>query len=160
MVDIILGATVLLLAAGVIGSFVPMMPGALLSMIGVTLYWWSTGFTSPSIPVVILLYFTAFTALIFDLFAGAVGSKAGGASNKTVQMASIAGILFFFIGGPLGTIIGVTAVVLAREYLLTGKPEKSLKTAIYTTGSILGSSIVQGVLTGLALIIFISALLI
>ena len=160
MIDLILGLSVLLLVAGVIGSFAPLVLGALLSIIGVSLYWWSTGFTQPSIVVVVLLYLTALTALLFDLFAGAIGSKAGGASNKTVQMAAIAGLVFFFITGPIGMIAGVTGVVLAREYLITGESKKSLKAAAYTAISVLGSAIIQGFLTGLTLIIFLAALLI
>lgn len=160
MADLITGLTLLLLIAGVIGSFVPLVPGALLSIAGVTLYWWGTGFTQPNIVVVALLYLTALTAFIFDLFAGAIGSKAGGASNKTVQMAAIAGLIFFFIAGPVGTILGVAGVVLAREYLLTGESDKSMKAAIYTSISVLGSAIIQGFLTGLTLVIFLLALLI
>ena len=148
-----------LLIAGVIGSFVPLAPGALISIIGVTVYWWSTGFSSPHLLIVLLMYLTAFTALFFDLFAGAVGSKAGGASNKTVQMSAIAGILFFFVGGPVGTIIGITAVVFLREYLLTGESMESLNAAIYTIVSVLGSALVQGVMTGLTLLIFLAVLL-
>lgn len=148
----------ILLIAGVIGSFVPLAPGALISIIGVTVYWWSTGFSSPGLLAVFLMYATALTALFFDLFAGAVGSKAGGASDKTVQMSAIAGLLFFFVGGPLGTIIGITAVVFLREYLLTGESMKSSKAAIYTIVSVLGSALVQGAMTGLTLLIFLAAL--
>lgn len=151
-------ATVLLIA-GVIGSFVPLAPGAFISIIGVTVYWWSTGFSSPNLLIVLLMYLTALTALFFDLFAGAIGSKAGGASDKTVQMSAIAGILFFFIGGPVGTIIGITAVVFLREYLLTGESMKSSKAAIYTIVSVLGSALVQGAMTSLTLLIFLAALL-
>lgn len=160
MADLILGIAILLLVAGFIGSFVPLVPGALVSIVGVTLYWWSTGFTEPNLFAVVLLYFTALTAFIFDLFAGAIGSKAGGASNKTVQMAAVAGLIFFFLAGPIGTVAGVAVVVLAREYLLTGKKDKSLKAAFYTAISVLGSAIIQGFLTGLTLVIFLLTLVI
>ncbi|MFB6114698.1 MAG: DUF456 family protein, partial [Candidatus Nanohalobium sp.] len=84
--------TAVLLILGVVGAFLPMMPGALLSLAGLSVYWWSTGFTQPHIPIVLLLYMTGLTALIFDPFAGAIGSKAGGASDKTVHAAAIAGL--------------------------------------------------------------------
>jgi uncharacterized protein YqgC (DUF456 family) len=158
--DIILILTLALLVAGVIGSFLPLVPGSLISIAGISIYWWSTGFTQPSALPLILMYLTAFTALIFDLFAGAIGSKAGGASDKTVQMAAIAGLIFFFVAGPIGTIVGITAVVLMREYLLTGDPEISLRAAFYTIVSVLGSAIIQGALTGLTIGIFILTLII
>lgn len=158
--ELILGLTVAFLVAGIIGSFLPLVPGALLSIVGISIYWWSSGFAEPSIFLLILLYLTAFTAMVFDFFAGAIGSKAGGASDKTVQMAAIAGIVFFFIAGPVGTIAGITAVVLVREYLLTGDPEISTRAALYTIISVLGSAVIQGALTGLTLVIFLLTLVI
>lgn len=159
MIDLFLAAALVLLVAGVVGSFVPMAPGAVFSILGVSLYWWSTGFSEPGSAVLILLYLTSITALVFDLFAGAIGSKFGGASSETVKMSAIAGLLFFFIGGPVGTIVGITIVVLLREYLLTGKPLGSMKAAFYTIVSILGSALVQGLMTGLTLLIFLGSLL-
>ena len=145
--------TFVLLIAGVVGSLVPMIPGAFISLIGVTYYWWSTGFSQPHILLVLLLYMTGLTALLFDWFAGALGSKAAGASDSTVRAAALAGILFFFIGGPIGTFVGIAGVVYVREYLLKGDKEKSMKAALYTAGSMLGSTLVQGFLTGVMLII-------
>lgn len=158
--DLLTGLAIVLLIVGVIGAFAPMMPGALISLLGVSLYWWSTGFTQPNILIVILLYLTGFTALMFDWFAGAIGSKAGGASNKTVHAAAIAGIVFFFVAGPFGTIAGIALVVYLREYLLTQDSDGSLEAALYTTASMLGSTLIQGVLTGLMLLIFLTTLLI
>lgn len=148
-----------LLIAGVVGSFVPLAPGALISIIGVTVYWWSSGFSNPNTLALILMYLTALTALFFDLFAGALGSKAGGASDKTVQMSAIAGGLFFFVGGPLGTVIGITAVVFLREYLLTGESMESSRAALYTVVSVLGSTLVQGAMASLTLLIFLIVVL-
>lgn len=159
MIDLFAAIALVLLIAGVAGSFIPMAPGAVFSLAGVTVYWWSTGFTEPGIFAVVLLYLTALTALFFDLFAGAIGSKAGGASSKTVHMAAIAGLVFFFIGGPLGTIIGIAAVVYLREYLLTGESRGSLKAALYTVISTLGSAIVQGIMTGITLALFLATLI-
>lgn len=158
--EIVLGLAFVLLLAGVIGSFLPMMPGALFSLIGLTIYWWSTGFTGPHILIVVLLYMTGLTALLFDWFAGAIGSKAGGASDSTVKAAAVAGILFFFIGGPVGTFVGIAGVVYLREYLITEDSDRSLKAAFYTTASMLGSTLVQGFLTGIMLVILILTVLI
>ncbi len=158
--EVLTVVALLLLVVGVVGAFLPMMPGALISLIGVTVYWWSTGFTQPHILIVVLLYLTGLTALLFDLFAGAIGSKAGGASDRTVHAAAVAGILFFFVGGPFGTIVGIALVVYLREYLLTDDSDKSFKAALYTTASMLGSTLVQGVLTGLMLLILVATLLI
>lgn len=151
--EMFVGLAFVLLVLGVVGSFLPMMPGALLSLVGISVYWWSSGFSEPHVLIVILLYLTGFTALLFDMFAGAIGSKAGGASNSTVHASAVAGILFFFVGGPIGTIIGITLVVYFREYLLTEDSNKSMKATIYTTASMLGSALVQGGLTCLMLII-------
>lgn len=147
--------TLLLLLIGFIGSFTPLIPGALFSVTGITVYWWSTGFSEPGVFIMFLIYLTGLSALLFDIFAGAVGSKIGGASNKTVQMAAIAGIIFFFVAGPLGTLAGITGVVMAREYLLTGEKDMSIRKALYTGLSVMGSALIQGFLTGFMLVVFL-----
>ena len=159
-VEVVLVLALVLLLAGIVGSFLPMMPGAVFSLVGLTIYWWNTGFTRPHVLIVALLYMTGLTALLFDWFAGAVGSKAGGASDSTVKAAAAAGILFFFVGGPVGTFVGIAAVVYLREYLITEDSDRSLKAALYTTASMLGSTLVQGFLTGMMLLILVLTVLI
>ncbi len=148
-----------LLVLGIIGSLTPMVPGALLSLAGVLVYSWSTGFADPNVLVLILLVLTGLTALIFDWLAGSVAAKAGGASNRTTIASGIIGLLAFFVAGPVGTVVGVALTVYIREFLRTGENNQSLKAGIYSAVGVLGSSLVQVVLTAMMLIIFLLTLI-
>lgn len=149
----------ILLIAGVIGSIIPMMPGALLSLLGIAVY----GFISenPNIWFILFGLITGILALIFDWLAGSVAASYGGASKKTSVAAGIAGFFgFFLLGGPIGLIIAVGIVVFLREYLIHQNEKDSAKAAIYASIGILGSTIIQTILTLSILLGFILTLVI
>lgn len=147
-----------LLIGGVIGSIVPTVPGALLSLLATAVYI----ATSPN-PSLIYIFFSiavAGFALMADWLGGTVAAKYGGASNKTSLMAGFAGVIgFIFFGGPLGMTVLIAATVYIREYLIHGDKNISGKGALYATLGILGSTIIQIFLTFLVLLIFILTLI-
>lgn len=137
---------VVLLVLGVAGSVVPLVPGALLSLAGVLGYWWATGFTSPGPLALALLIGGALLALAVDLFAGAVAAHAGGASRRTTLLAAVVGLALLPFAGPLGVVAGVALTVFAVEFRRED-PVASLRTAGYATVGMLGSALVQALLT-------------
>lgn len=137
-----------------------MMPGAILSLAGIGLYWWSTGFTEPGALFMVFGVTAGVIALLTDWFGGAFTAKAGGASNRTMIAAGIAGFLLFFVAGPIGILVGTGGVVFLRESMRTGNRDKSAKAALYSTLGVLGSSIVQFSMTVAILIGFIVAVII
>lgn len=146
-----------LLIAGVVGSIVPMLPGALFSLAGIIVYYFYT--PDPGLFFTAFLVLTAVFALATDWFAGSIAAKYGGASSKTSLMAGIAGVLgFIFLGGPIGLAVAVAATVLVREYLIHGNEQKGLKAAFYATIGILGSAVIQTFLTASILVAFLLAL--
>lgn len=148
-----------LLVAGVVGSIVPMLPGALFSLVGIVVYYFYT--SDPGLFFTAFLGLTAVFALATDWFAGSIAAKYGGASNKTSLMAGIAGVLgFIFLGGPIGLAVAVAATVLVREYMIHGKSEKGLKAAFYATIGVLGSAVIQTFLTAAILVAYLVALLV
>ncbi|QGA80763.1 DUF456 domain-containing protein [Candidatus Nanohalobium constans] len=151
---------IILLFAGVIGSIVPMAPGALFSLAGVIIYFFST--EDPSILFTVFGILTAGFTLLVDWFAGSIAAKYGGASSKTSLAAGIGGLIGFIVtaGNPLGLAAGVALTVLIREYLIHGGERDSLKAAVYATIGVLGSSIVQAVLTASILIAFLISMVI
>lgn len=151
---------VVLMVLAVVGSVTPMVPGALLSIAGIVVYWWSTGFTRPG-PVFLAGFLLAGTiAVLTDYFAGIVAAKAGGASTKTSVVAGLIGFLLLFVLGPIGILVGVAGTVLVREFLRTGDFEGSAKAAFYSTVGVLGSTLVQLIITLSLLAAFLIALLV
>jgi uncharacterized protein YqgC (DUF456 family) len=148
-----------MLIVGVVGSIVPMMPGALISLLGVAVY----GFVlnDPSTLFIVFASLTGTVALVFDWLAGSIAASYGGASKKTSIAAGIAGFLgFFLLGGPFGLVVAVGTAVSLREYLIHSDEQDSMKAALYASIGVLGSAVVQAVLTASILLGFLLTLVI
>ncbi|WP_335998697.1 DUF456 domain-containing protein [Halorientalis halophila] len=142
---------------GVVGSLVPLVPGALLSVSGVLLYWWSTGYADPSLPVLIALVSLGLVVIAVDWFAGAISAKVSGAGTGTTVLAGVAGFALFFVAGPVGIFAGVAGVVFLAELRRTGDAGSSARTAAYTTVGMFASTVAQFLLTGLLFLGFLLA---
>lgn len=134
-------------AAGVIGSFVPLLPGAVLSLGGVYLYWFATGYTEPGLLVLIGLTVVGLATVAVDWLGGAVAAKAGGASTRLAAAAGVVGLVGLVLAGPVGLFVGVAGTVFAVEYATGGDRDASLRAAAYTTVGLLATSVLQAVLT-------------
>jgi uncharacterized protein YqgC (DUF456 family) len=137
-----------LLAAGVVGSVVPFLPGGPLSLGGVYLYWWSTGYDEPGLLVLSGLTLLGLLAVAVDWLAGAVSAKAGGASTRTTVLATAVGFVGIFVAGPLGFLAGTAGTVLVLEYGEGGDLEGSVRAAGVTLLGMLTSNLLQVLLTG------------
>ena len=157
--DLFLAAALLLLSAGVVASFIPVIPGPILSLIGLGIYWWSTGFTQPGLIATVFIALLGVTAVIIDLAAGFIGAKAADASHTTALAAGLTAVILIPFTGPLGILIGaaVAAVLLERNQ---GKDLKeAFKTGLYTVAGMLASSLAGAFLTGLMLAVFVASVL-
>ncbi len=149
-----------LLVAGVVGSVVPGLPGPLLSIVGVYLHWWTTAYAEPGTAALVALTLVGLFALAVDVLASAVSTRAGGASWPVSVAASVAGLLLFFVAGPLGVAVGVAGTVFALSYLTTRDGADSARAALYATVGVLGSALVQALLTLSMLVAFVLVLVV
>lgn len=149
---------VALLVLGVVGAVTPLVPGALLSVTGVCLYWWSTGFGEPGAAFVVGVVVVGVGAFLVDWLASAISTKVGGASTTSAIAAAVVGTLAFFVAGPLGVIAGVALAVFATEYYLSGDVRQGSKASLYATIGLLGSTVVQVLVTVAILVGFLLAL--
>jgi uncharacterized protein YqgC (DUF456 family) len=155
--DLFFWVALVLLVLGVVGSVLPVLPGAILSVVAVLLYWWSSGFSDPSLLVVIGLLFVGLVALVTDYGAGVIAARVGGASTRTALLAGVVGFVLLFVFGPLGLVLGVAGTVFVLEYLEHEDAEQSGRRALYTTIGVLASSVVQVLLTLSILVGFVVA---
>lgn len=160
MVEALTLVAVGLLVLGVVGSVVPALPGALLSIAGVLLYWWSTGYADPSTPVLVGFLVVGLLAAAVDYLGGAVAAGAGGASRWTVVAAGVVGFVLFFPLGPLGVIMGVAGTVFALEFRRHGDVRRGGRAAVYAVVGVLGSAVVQALLTASMLVAFVLVVLV
>jgi hypothetical protein len=136
----------------VVGSLLPLVPGAAFSVAGVLLYWWQTGYADPGPFVLAGLLGLALLALVLDWFGGAVSASAGGASMTTTLAAAVVALPLTLVAGPLGLFLGVAGTVFAFDYYESRDPEGSARVALYTTVGMLASAVAQALLTGLVLL--------
>lgn len=144
-----------LLVGGVVGSVLPLIPGALLSLAGVYLHWWSTDFTDPGVLVLFVLTVIGLGAFLADYFGGAITARAGGASLLTTSLAVIVGFVLLFVTGPIGLLIGLAGTVFLAEYYRHRDAKAGAKTALYAMIGVIASTAAQVLLTTSLLVIFV-----
>ena len=137
--------TVVLLLAGIIMSFVPLVPGGAVSTLGITYYWATTNELGTAVFVGFITL--GVLTVAFDLLGSAISARAGGASIRTTIVAAVAAILLLFVLGPLGALLGVVGSVFLLEYLRHGDVRRGVKTAAVTAVGMLASTAMQVLLT-------------
>ena len=114
----------LLIILGLIGSFLPFMPGPLLIWLGALLWAWVDGFQAVGWPTLVVLGIVVLLAGASDLISTTFGTRKAGAGWKTVAGAiagGIAGAILLggvlpVIGTVLGTILGAVMGITVVEY--------------------------------------------
>ena len=146
---VLVGLAFVLLVAGVVGSLVPQVPGALLSLAGVYSYWYATG--RPGLGLLVTLTLVGVLTWVVDF--------AGGASTTTAVLAGVVALVLFFVTGPLGVILGVALTVFVVEFYRQRDARKGLQATLVTTAGMLASSFVQALLTGSILLAMVGVAL-
>ncbi|MFT4958637.1 MAG: hypothetical protein ACI9EZ_001969 [Halobacteriales archaeon] len=152
MVDLVVLVAVGLAVLGVVGSATPLVPGAVLSLAGIFLYWWHTGYGEPSTVTLIALTLLGLATMAVDYLAGLLSAKASGASLMTGVIAGLVGIALLFVAGPVGVVVGVAGTVFAVEYYRSGNREESFRRAVRTTVAMAGSTAIQILFTATLLV--------
>lgn len=154
---VILSATLLLV--GLVGVFVPLLPGAPLAWLGIFLYAYFTNFQE--LTLFTLLIFLALTALTFliDIAAPALGAQKYKASKYGILGALLgvgAGIVMM---GPIGIIIGPFLGSFIGELLAGKKYESAFRSSLGALVGFIASAFLKGVLVLTMLGFFLVALL-
>jgi uncharacterized protein YqgC (DUF456 family) len=108
---------------GLLGSFLPVVPGTLLVWLAVLFYAWPVdGFETFSPWVFALITLVGLVAGTADLWLPLLGAKSTGASWRTLAVGLLGGVLgTFLLPLPIfGTIVGYGAGVLLAEYVRHG----------------------------------------
>lgn len=103
-----LGA-ILLIAGGLAGMVLPVLPGPLLLFAGLWMAAWAEGFAFVGMKTLIALGVMAVLAYLADFAAGAFGARRSGASPRSVWGATLGAVVGIFFGLPgllLGPFIG------------------------------------------------------
>lgn len=113
--DVVTLVALVVLLVAVASAFVPGAPTGLVSLAGVFIYWWGSGFTDPGTVVLVTLVAVCLLAVLADWLGGVVAARVGGASTLTTLLAGLVGIVLLVFTGPLGMLVGSAATVFAVE---------------------------------------------
>lgn len=145
----------LAMAVGLVGTFAPLLPGAVLIWFGALAWAWADGFERVGWPTLLVLAVLVAASMAADVALTAFGAAKGGASWQGMLAAALAAIVGFILFNFLGAILGCLLGLLAWEtYRRGGDWRQAWKSS---GGAILGyvaSSAVRFAIGVVMLVIF------
>lgn len=141
MSSLLLLVAVGLLIAAVPASISPVLPGTVLTLLGLLVHWLGVG--TINTPVMLSLIALVVVVLALDAVAGVVAARAGGASWWTGAAGAAVGMLLVVVIGPIGLLVGFAVTVLGIELARGRSIEASLRATGYTMAATLGSKVAQ-----------------
>ena len=142
LVDIVVG---LLMAAGLVGTVLPMLPGAPLIFAGALLHAYATDFQTLGAGRLALLAVLAVAASGLEYVAGALGARRFGGTRAAV-IGALIGTVVGLAWPPFGLLICPIAGAIAGQIVSTRQVSGSVRTGV---GTALG--LITGVVMHLAL---------
>ncbi|HHV71586.1 MAG TPA: DUF456 domain-containing protein [Clostridia bacterium] len=132
--------SLILIAIGYLGIFLPVLPGFPLILIGIFVYALTTGFTSITVPWLLLFLFLTLLGLVGDYLVGLFTVKKMGASKHGIYGALLGSIVGLALGGLPGLIIGQLAGMVLGEIYYGKEIRGSLRLGVGVfLGYILGT---------------------
>ena len=127
---------IILLVLGMIGTFLPVLPGLLLSLAGVLIYKFGTDAPLSMIYVWIFVFLTAMSVVLNYVIPARTNRKYGG--TRWGSVGSVLGTLggLFFIPVPFGFLIGMFLGVFIGELLHDASDKKKAWNS--TKGALIG----------------------
>jgi len=132
---------------GILGIFLPVLPGAPLIFIGMLLYGVFTGFESLSLYFFIIQGAAVILAMVTDYFATAFSTKKYGGTKLGSIGAIVGTILGAIIFPPLGLFIGSFIGAMIGELISGKSAEQALKTGLGALIGFLGSALIKLVIS-------------
>ncbi len=141
----LLAASILFLL-GIIGTFLPIMPGAVLIWAGMLVYGILTGFAGLDVSFFVLQGMAVLLVMAVDYMAAAWGTKRFGGTRKAAWGAVAGLFLGILTMGPAGVIFGPFLGAFLGELLAGLPPERALRSSF---GALIG--MVGGILLKLGI---------
>jgi uncharacterized protein len=115
--------TLLIMAVGLVGTVLPVIPGILLIYAGYLVYGFATGWQAYGLAAIVGWSVVTGLVLLLDFYAGAIGAKRYGASRSGAWGSLIGGLIGTLAAGFPGLILGPFVGAAGGE-LLRGKSHR------------------------------------
>jgi uncharacterized protein len=138
--------TVILFGIGVLGTFIPGLPGIGLVYAGILVYAFADGFTAIQGSTVMYLGIATLIASFAQYFGSLWATKSAGGKKKAL-IGTFVGAILGTMGGPVGIFIGAFIGALIGALLEGRTPEAAAHVAFLSVLGIIGGSIIQFLLS-------------
>ena len=135
--------TIILFILGVLGTVVPLLPGAALIWVGMLLYGFLTGFDGLGFTFYLFQGLAVFLFWGVDYFATALGTRYSGGSRAAIWGAALGLLLGFVTMGPAGIIFGPFIGALVGEMINGAPAEKALRSSLGALVGLLGGLVIK-----------------
>ncbi len=130
--------TTVLVIIGVLGTFLPMLPGTPLILIGAVIHSYATGFNVPSINTLIILGLLVILGEGLQYLLSMIGAQKFGASKLGAVGGMFGLIVGLFTLGPIGLIVGPPVGAILIE-LIRGRPlDQAIRVGVGSLFGVLG----------------------
>ncbi|MCR6546178.1 DUF456 domain-containing protein [Dehalobacterium formicoaceticum] len=141
--DVALVVAVIFFVAGLLGTVLPVLPGAILIFAGMLIYGFMTRFAALDVPFFILQGLIVIIIFLVDYIASAAGTKRYGGSKQAAWGSVIGTILGVIILGPIGIIIGPFVGAVVVELIRGIKMIPAVRAGFGTIMGILGGTLIK-----------------
>lgn len=151
--DVYTWLLIVVMAAGVLGTFVPMLPGFWLVFLSMLAYGVFDHWNAYPIWFVVIVGVLAIGSSVLEYYGTMFGAKHFGSSNGASVGSTVGSALGSFVGkGKRASVIGSTLGTVAVEY----KAHRSMQGALRASaGSFVGTAVVSLIQFVVALVIFV-----
>jgi len=146
-------AAIALIVAGLIGTLLPIIPGAPLVFFGLWLIALSDHYRHVGWPTLSVLGAVVIATVVVDIAASAIGAKKAGASRQAITGALLGSIVGMFFGIP-GLLLGPFVGAVVGEFIAQRRVERATTVGIATWLGLLAGSIAKLALCLAMLLIF------
>jgi hypothetical protein len=129
--NVVLAIAAILVLAGVLGTVLPVLPGALLVFGGLFLAAWAQDFTRVGLWGLAIIFVLLVLAFAVDFIASLLGAKRLGASPKALIGAGLGGFIGVFFGLP-GILLGPFIGAVMGELIARGGFRQAAKVGVGT----------------------------
>ena len=140
--NVYLALAAILVALGVLGTLLPVLPGILLVFGGLFLAAWAQDFTRVGVVGLSVIGILALIAFGADFVASLLGARRVGASPKALIGAAIGGFIGVFFGLP-GILLGPFIGAIAGELLARGGWHQATKVGVGTALGLLFAAVAK-----------------
>ncbi|MHB1125493.1 MAG: DUF456 domain-containing protein [Bacillota bacterium] len=151
-----LSISMIIILAGIAGSFLPMLPGLPLVFTGMLVYGVIAGFNTVTGTFLLLMFMLALLGMSVEYWASAIGAKKFGASRLGVVGAVLGGIIGVITLGPVGVLVGPLVGTIVGEMIQGKDVQTAIRASLGALIGQLGGTFVQFVIGVVMTIMFLA----